>query len=163
MAANNHQLPSQNLCSAEDLGHAARIDASDVLEWYHARFPVSMDAFQKVCVDTIARDALSVQLWLRDHLDVFAPKSDQDCQQFRDSTFRLLLRNGDSTMLEWWLQAHLTTGHCVILPAADELANLYERNAIVRRWMYDVTVTRKLPLYAESESGIALYTSPLLP
>ncbi|KAI9215937.1 hypothetical protein BC828DRAFT_409983, partial [Blastocladiella britannica] len=63
-------------------------------------------------------------------------------------------------MLEWWLQAHLAAGHRIVLPGAEELDRVFsDADGDSRHWLYDVTVTRGLPVYVESEAGIEPFLS----
>ncbi|KAI9220854.1 hypothetical protein BC828DRAFT_415328 [Blastocladiella britannica] len=70
-----------------------------------------------------------------------------------------LLRQTDLTMLEWWLQAHLATSRRVVLPGAEELGRAFSDadDDDSRHWLSDVTVTRGISMYIESEVGIVRY------
>ncbi|KAI9218372.1 hypothetical protein BC828DRAFT_399654 [Blastocladiella britannica] len=80
------QLPPQSLIECvQYIPDAAQRDAVDVLAWCHAhQLPVSRDDWQKVCVSAIKYNSRRVQLWLRDHLELFIPESNEDRLAFMD-------------------------------------------------------------------------------
>ncbi|KAI9222527.1 hypothetical protein BC828DRAFT_413947 [Blastocladiella britannica] len=181
-------------------------------------------ALISICTRALGSDARKAQLWLRDRLDLFAPESDIERQQFLDKCiselskallFSLdfvgiffpglnsslpvpqhaycwmtpllwfchrsnvtvvsllplgpdlvhhLLNSSNGIMAEWWLQAHIAGDHAFVLPTAGKLDEIYQVDEGMHRWMYDVTATRKIAVFAKSEDGgIVPYTSPPFP
>ncbi|KAI9216178.1 hypothetical protein BC828DRAFT_394084 [Blastocladiella britannica] len=224
----HHQdlLPPQNLDGVLHLLQAVETDAVDVIRWWWLarRLWTDKDEWQQVCIKAITSNALRVQLWLRDHPDLFAPESDQERSQFVDkcldklnwmapftldfidtiivsdhsthlplpkqayssqsmlfwwcsrsgtkiasllplepSILDSLFDSRDMGIMAWWLHAHLAAGHRMIFPTADKLDAFYEFDEDWHHWMYDVTVTRGLSVFAQSNSGPVPYIVPPLP
>ncbi|KAI9220149.1 hypothetical protein BC828DRAFT_384216 [Blastocladiella britannica] len=86
----------------------------------------------------------------------------------------MLLIHHDVLTLERWLQAYITAGHPFVLPDADKVYDherawmevddtrpICQRQDSLHRWMYDVTVTRKIAVFETTGSGtFVLYMSP---
>ncbi|KAI9216104.1 hypothetical protein BC828DRAFT_394230 [Blastocladiella britannica] len=69
----------------------------------------------------------------------------------------------DVAALEWWLQAHLAAGIPAVFPSSDQLENIFKSEDDADLWMSDVTVTRKIVVFAEDEyeeGVVEPYTSP---
>ncbi|KAI9217861.1 hypothetical protein BC828DRAFT_390100 [Blastocladiella britannica] len=214
---NQGSLPPQDLYCGQQLCEAASRDASNVIEWWYAQYPVSKSRWQEVCIAAIRSDALRVQLWLLDHHDLFVAESDENHREFAEecierldaiTPFTLefyaaigldldlatvfpipsmtmlfwycchanviftsllplqpevvyaLLNASSKTMLEWWLQEHIATGHRLVLPTADDMDDLCDSDEELYWWVCDVVVTRKLPVFVESDDGNVQYTLP---
>ncbi|KAI9217108.1 hypothetical protein BC828DRAFT_391982, partial [Blastocladiella britannica] len=76
---NQNVLPPQNLdTSSWRLSCAALLDAVDVLAWWHSRYPDFKFDWWQLCESAIEGNSHKVQLWLLDHLNLFAPESDEE-------------------------------------------------------------------------------------
>ncbi|KAI9218442.1 hypothetical protein BC828DRAFT_429321 [Blastocladiella britannica] len=71
--------------------------------------------------------------------------------------FSSLFEGEDTNALEWWLQVHLAAGHPLHFPSADKLDEIYVHNTDLHAWVFDVVVTRKVPVLVESDSGMVPY------
>ncbi|KAI9222430.1 hypothetical protein BC828DRAFT_378464 [Blastocladiella britannica] len=66
-------------------------------------------------------------------------------------------------MLDWWVQVHMAAGHRIVFPAANLLDEFCHWTIDTHVWMYDVMVTRKIPVFVQSERGVVPYMPPPLP
>ncbi|KAI9218321.1 hypothetical protein BC828DRAFT_407701 [Blastocladiella britannica] len=66
----------------------------------------------------------------------------------------MLLERRDITLLEWWMQAQLDSGHPVIWTTAVDFDEMFGYDPCMHRWMYDLTVTRKVSVFIELKGGI---------
>ncbi|KAI9217026.1 hypothetical protein BC828DRAFT_418430 [Blastocladiella britannica] len=80
---NQDKLPPQDLVDYSfPLNRAAYLDAVEVLAWWHARFPTTNQNWQSACIESIRQNGYRVQSWFRDHPELLAPESDEECRQF---------------------------------------------------------------------------------
>ncbi|KAI9218425.1 hypothetical protein BC828DRAFT_407599 [Blastocladiella britannica] len=63
----------------------------------------------------------------------------------KPSKWNWLFLCNDLVTLEWWLQAHLTTGCPLVFPGGGSGTWRFEPGT----WLYDVTVTRKISFLIE--------------
>ncbi|KAI9221910.1 hypothetical protein BC828DRAFT_379797 [Blastocladiella britannica] len=76
---NQDLLPPQDMNCSSRLAKAATGDAVDIIKWWHARgLPASKGDWQQVCLHAIWGNAIRIQSWLLDHVQLFAPAEDQN-------------------------------------------------------------------------------------
>ncbi|KAI9223306.1 hypothetical protein BC828DRAFT_376204 [Blastocladiella britannica] len=66
---------------------------------------------------------------------------------------KALIRGGNPVTLEWWLRAYLAAGVPFVLPPIFEEFVTTSTNQSARRWVHDVTVTRKIPVLIDTAAG----------
>ncbi|KAI9221435.1 hypothetical protein BC828DRAFT_380963 [Blastocladiella britannica] len=218
------ELPPQNLDCSSHLPRATVFDSVDLIAWWYAQqLPIRKLDWQKVFHKAIQHNSRRMQLWLHDHVALFAPESDHERRQFisecipvlrsarpftlyffdavfpdmgplqqipehalhsitvlhwwctrakisiasllplKSHVFQMLLNAGNIPMLELWLQEHLAANQRLVFPAKDELDEIFQFEEGSHQWMYDATVTRKIPAFVVSGSKIVPYTAPGYP
>ncbi|KAI9218276.1 hypothetical protein BC828DRAFT_417447 [Blastocladiella britannica] len=177
------QLPVPDLTDcAQALTWAAREDAVDVLAWWHARqLPMPMTTWRELFINAVLSSSCQVQmchcvsnLGMRTALYTLGfigaifptldsaalpplPKEAHACTTIFESLFDW----SNIAMLEWWLQAYLAAGHSFVLFDEDKLDEFDNRDQDVHQWLYDVMITRKIPLFVKSKRGeIMWYLGP---
>ncbi|KAI9221569.1 hypothetical protein BC828DRAFT_67671 [Blastocladiella britannica] len=71
-----------------------------------------------------------------------------------------LLHSNSVNTAEWLLQLHLAADHKFVLPDYDALYEIYDWTQDSKWWVYDVTVTRKIPIFIKGLSDLRQYTEP---